>query len=104
MNFQVRLKPERSLWLDLENALELNSRENSIRSEGAGAKVKNPEVGLKLVWNELRVSKRIIMDMARELFVQNTDEGDVCCKGSRGWLEKFLKRKRFSLRRRTRVA
>ncbi|KAL2098760.1 hypothetical protein ACEWY4_005240 [Coilia grayii] len=52
----------------------------------------------------LRVSRRIIQVKATELFPETSDCQGENFNASRGWLERFLKRNNFSLRKRTTMA
>lgn len=52
----------------------------------------------------LRVSRRMIQVKAAEIFHEMTDCRDENFNASRGWLERFLKRNHFSLRKRTTLA
>ena len=77
-----------------------------LRLTGGGRKAQAPDMEEELsAWIDsqrslhIRVTRSAIQLKARELY-----EGEEEFSASRGWLEKFLKRKGFSLRRRTTVS
>ena len=94
-------------WRKKKNTLKLESegKRSKRRLSGGGRKIKHEDEDRKLAeWiiqersYRRRVRRRDIMEKGKELF---RDEDFKC---SRGWLEKFMKRWDFSLRRRTTTA
>ena len=84
------------------------------RLEGGGRKLTDNDLETDLLeWiherraNMLRVSRKSIMRKAKAIHDEASD-GDLSMQGSfvesRGWLDKLMKRKGLSLRRRTTVA
>ena len=51
-----------------------------------------------------RVTRKMIQNKALEIFPSVSDSGDCSFVESRGWLQRFLERKGFSVRRRTTVS
>lgn len=102
-----RIREWRTAKPRLEAQYETGNK-NRKRFSGAGKKIRSPELEDKLVeWivrsreNRLRVSRSMIKRKALEWFAV---EGGNEFKASNGWLQKFLSRHGFVLRRRTTVS
>ena len=110
--FKVDAKRIRE-WCKQESHLQVLKEQNGIkrkRLEGAGRKLTSENLEqILLEWienqrgNKIRVSRKMIMRKAKEMFEQEElpDATRDTFEGSRGWVDKFLKRNNLTIRKRT---